>query len=58
MKFDEIEGNTLLELLNEILMSMDSGYKVDIKTEQRDIAVLRMMEFLKLLKFKSAYSEY
>lgn len=59
--FDEIVGQELLELLNEVyfdkicqqvLTTLDSNYTVDLKNEQKDIAVTRMMEFLKLLKFR------
>ena len=53
--FDEKSQLELLELLNSILVELDSKHRLDIREEAQDATALRITEFLKVLNFPSNF---
>lgn len=52
IQFDSLNGNGLLQLLNEIFTELEPKNKVNIRDEQAEQTAIRMLNFLRVLKYK------
>ena len=52
INFDNLQGNNLLQLLNDVFAEIDSRQKMDIRDEGPDQTAIRMLNLLKVLKYK------
>jgi intraflagellar transport protein 81 len=52
INFDNLQGNNLLQLLNDVFAEIDSKQKMDIRDEGPDQTAIRMLNLLKILKYK------
>ncbi|GFO11516.1 intraflagellar transport protein 81-like protein [Plakobranchus ocellatus] len=52
ISFDSLEPLQLLQVLNDVLAIIDSKQKVDIREEAADQTAVRLLQFLRVLKYK------
>ena len=50
--FDSLSGEQLLQLLSDVLAEVDSKNQLDIREEEADVTVLRILGMLRVLKYK------
>eukprot|EP00128_Syssomonas_multiformis_P000842 Colp12_sorted_trinity150504_noHs@30998 len=50
--FDQLSGIPLLQQLNDVFAELNPQHKIDIREEQPESTVIRMLEFLRILKYK------
>ncbi|XP_046854329.1 intraflagellar transport protein 81 homolog [Xenia sp. Carnegie-2017] len=52
ISFDSLNPLTLLQVLNDVFAEVDSQHKLDIRSEDPESMVVRMLTFLRVLKYK------
>ncbi|GFR67031.1 intraflagellar transport protein 81-like protein [Elysia marginata] len=52
ISFDSLEPLQLLQVLNDVLATIDPKQKVDIREEAADQTAVRLLQFLRVLKYK------
>jgi intraflagellar transport protein 81 len=52
INFDNLQGNNLLQLLNDVFAEIDIKQKVDIRDEGPEQTAIRMFNLLKVLKYR------
>jgi intraflagellar transport protein 81 len=52
IQFDSLNGNGLLQHLNEIFTEIEPKNKANIRDEQAEQTAIRMLNFLRVLKYK------
>ena len=50
--FDSLNGDQLLQIVNDVLAEIDPKNKIDVREEEPDQTVLRILGMLRLLKYK------
>lgn len=50
--FDALEAFSLLQVLNEVLAEVSSDHKIDLREEQPEQTAVRILTFLRVLKYK------
>lgn len=52
INFDNLQGNNLLQILNDVFSEIDPKQKVDIRDEGPEQTAVRMFNLLKVLKYR------
>ncbi|OXA46468.1 intraflagellar transport protein 81 homolog [Folsomia candida] len=52
ISFDSLKPDQLLQVLNDVLGEIDTGNKLDIREEDPEQTVIRMLNMLRVLKYK------
>ncbi len=52
IQFDNLQGNSLLQILNDVFAAIDPRQKADIRDEAPEQTAVRMFNLLKVLKYK------
>lgn len=52
INFDNLQGNGLLQLFNDVFAEIDPKQKMDIRDEGPEQTAVRMFNLLKVLKYK------
>ena len=52
INFDNLQGNSLLQILNDVFAEIDPKQKVDIRDEGPEQTAVRMFNLLKVLKYR------
>ncbi|VEL24182.1 unnamed protein product, partial [Protopolystoma xenopodis] len=52
ISFDSLDSVQLLQTLNDVLAEIDKKHKIDIREESSDMTALRMIEALRIFRYK------
>ena len=52
ISFDALQGDQLLQILSDVLAEIDAKNKIDIREEEPESTVIRILGMLRILKYK------
>ena len=52
ISFDALQGDQLLQILSDVLAVIDAKNKIDIREEEAESTVIRILGMLRILKYK------